>query len=95
MSEDNQPMSEEEAKVFWSRQDNYFLPDEKHISSAMFLLQKAIVCLQLPGGGWPTIHACLREAAFHCEEARKYWTKEEVDKNRKLMKELFGEQPSD
>jgi len=69
----------------WDQFENInILPDERHMAQAMYLIQKAMMLREQPGNGWPTIHACLRDAAFHCEEARKRWTKEEMDKIDRL-----------
>lgn len=65
--------------------------DEKHIAAAMYLLRKAIVLREQPNCGWPTIHGCLRDAAFHCEAARQRWTKETFERMIQVEKEIFGE----
>ena len=64
--------------------------DEKHIAAAMYLLTKAIALREEPHGGWPAIHACLRDAAAHCEQARQRWTKERMEEIERVGKEVFA-----
>ena len=60
--------------------------DEKHIAAALYLLQKAIALKEQEGYGMPTLHACLRDASYHCEMARRHWTKEKMEELAKVAK---------
>lgn len=67
--------------------------DEKHMAIALYLLQKAIALSVTEGGGYPTIHACLRDAAAHCEAARLHWTREAMERRREIARTIFGDDP--
>lgn len=67
--------------------------DEQHMAIALYLLQKAINLREQPHGGIPTIHACLRDAALHLEEARKFWSRDQVERRLKLTEKLVGKTP--
>ena len=64
--------------------------DEQHIAIALYLLNKAIALRESPESGVPTIHACLRDASFHLEEARKFWTKRAMQKRERVFRKIFG-----
>lgn len=74
--------------------DPNFLDDEKHIAAAIYLLQKAIALREQPDHGWPTIHACIRDAGLHCEAARQRWTKGKVEEIDRLAQQLFEDGPA-
>jgi hypothetical protein len=63
--------------------------DEKHMAIALYLLQKAFALRETDGNGWPTIHACLRDAAAHCEAARLHWTEAAMERVDNLRRTLF------
>jgi hypothetical protein len=65
--------------------------DEKHMAAALLLIQKAIAQRENTDIHWGAIHACLREASFHCEEARKHWTNERQEQFQALGKKIFGD----
>ena len=65
--------------------------DEQHMAIALYLLQKAIVLREQPQSGIPTIHACLRDASQHLEEARKFWSKEQVERRLQLTAQLLSQ----
>lgn len=67
--------------------------DEKHIAIALYLIQKAIALRETEGNGWPTIHACLRDAAAHCEAARLHWTEEAMLRRKEILRKVFGGDP--
>ncbi len=68
------------------------LEDEKHIAAALYLLHKGIALRQSDDFGWPELHGCLRDAAMHCELARQYWTKEQMEEMRRVESLLFGKE---
>lgn len=87
-------MSEQREKnslILLGQWDRMKCNDEKHIAIALDLLHTAIALREQPNQGWPTIHACLRDASAHLECARQYWTKEAMEEQAKLAKELFGD----
>lgn len=67
------------------------LDDERHIANALYLIQKAIALREQEGFGWPTIHACLRDAAAECEAARQHYTKEAMQRQSELRTKIFGD----
>lgn len=67
--------------------------DERHIATALYLLHKVIALRELPDNmGWPEIHACLRDAASHCEAARQHWTKEALQRRQEILRTIFGDE---
>lgn len=74
--------------AFWSDVE---CEDEKHMAIALYLLQKAIALRETEGSGWPTIHACLRDAAAHCEAARLHWTEDAMKRRAEIMRTVFGD----
>lgn len=80
----------EPSLTFWN--SSITCEDEKHMAAALYLLQKAIALRESEGFGYPTIHACLRDASYELECARQYWTKERWEALKQVDK-MFDEPP--
>lgn len=78
-------------KPFWHEDSLSASEDERHMAAALYLLQRAIAMRAATEPQWPTIHASLRDAAWHVEEARKYWTRDRMLEARELIENVFPE----
>lgn len=82
-------LEEYHAKNKFDPTDSLLFEDEKHMAAAQFLITQAISLSRSEDRGFPTIHACLRDAAIHCEKARQFHTLEYKKELRKVGDELL------